>query len=191
MRAFGLHSIIAAFVLASPVISTVLLPRKQVCANDGKTVAGTIFTRDLSETSSSLRVRGNSPIPCIWCGISTTTYIVITSLAIPGLLPDDTRPLLQRRGVAAAAAQLKYYIGINGDVALPAGSFTYLNDWVRLQAFNANNHQLTRGVTLSAFLALRSWMIAYGVFGTASFKIYDGFNLVGSGNLELLNGLPN
>lgn len=41
MRAFGLLSIVAALNLALPVISSTLLPRKQVCANDGKTVAGT------------------------------------------------------------------------------------------------------------------------------------------------------
>lgn len=57
-----------------------------------------------------------------------------------------------------------------------------------VQAANANNHQLTRGVVLSALLALRSWLIAYDVYGTAAFDIYDGANLVGAGTLRLLGG---
>ena len=53
------------------------------------------------------------------------------------------------------------------------------------QVENANNHQVTYGVLLSALLGLEKYMSNRG-YGAVQFGLYDGPNQVGQGWLEIL-----
>ena len=73
----------------------------------------------------------------------------------------------------------------HGDDVIHGGALEYSVEGVSLRGMNSNNHQMTLGVLQSALLAIRSWMEAYSVWGTAVFQVYDGDHQVGTGWMSL------
>ena len=52
-------------------------------------------------------------------------------------------------------------------------------NWITLDVRNANNHQVTRGVLLSALDALVDYMSTKDAWGEVTFEIHDGKHQVG------------
>lgn len=132
--------------------------------------------------TSSLHVREDIPIPCIWCQLGSTTYIVINSFT--QLHGDSIESVIQSTGVYLAICALEEQIHRLGDGLLTGGIFDRSFVGVSLRVANSNNHQLTRGVMHSALTALRSCMQSYNVWGSAAFGVYDGSHLVGHGTMS-------
>ena len=94
--------------------------------------------------------------------------------------------VMQPTGLLLALNYVAQQMRMHGDGVLTGGRFTEFFLGVSLRVVNSNNHQLTWGVMQSALTALRSWMQAYNVWGTAVFEVYDGSHQVGVGTMNLL-----
>ncbi|MCJ1299889.1 hypothetical protein MMC08_002683 [Hypocenomyce scalaris] len=181
MRAFTL-SVISTLALAPalPVFSSSLTPRSQLCANDGITVAGTLFERRSFPNPSPPSLvypRANDPV--VWCTPGTQTYLIITFVSqLPGslvlkLLSDAYNTLVTQ-------------IAQNGDDVIPSGEFDYSGDGsLSLYTVDTNNHQQTYGVLGAAIEGLSHWMMSSGNYGAAHFIIFDGANEVAQGTVGL------
>ena len=83
--------------------------------------------------------------------------------------------------LSQAVIAVHFHIEAHGDGDVPSGEAKWAgNDGVALRVMNANNHQLTWGVLGVALQGVMS-MMGSGAFGKASFVIFDGPNMVGSG----------
>lgn len=91
---------------------------------------------------------------------------------------------MQPTGLLLAINEVQEQMRRLGDGVLPGGAYTHSFDTVSLRIVNANNHQLTRGVMLSAITALRSCLQTYNVCGTANFGVFDGSHKVGIGTMS-------
>ncbi|KAI4130810.1 MAG: hypothetical protein LQ347_003242 [Umbilicaria vellea] len=187
MRALTLPWIAALILsLTMPAISSRILPRNLVCANDGKTKAGTHFhRRDLQPLSPSpLQARvGAIPvkIPCIWCAAASATYLKINYFngGEPG---NGVSPIVIKM-LSDALDQIEKHVAQNGDGIIPMGAYDYQARGFSWYSVNANNHQLTWGVVGAAVDALITFMLNYSSYGMAQFSIFDGENHVGTGTL--------
>lgn len=85
----------------------------------------------------------------------------------------------------AAWDSARTHIAAAGDGVLASnGFYSVVGDGgLRLSAWNANNHQLTWGVFGAALLALMDYMRTEQWYGSVSFDIYDGLNMVATAYL--------
>lgn len=114
--------------------------------------------------------------PILWCSPHSETYVVL--IPIHDLPPDAVSHIL-----ISGRNSLRRLIQTGGDGPVTNGYFIWArrdDTGVSFRAWNANNHQLTFGVTCAALDALVDYMSAHGYSG-ASFNIYDGQNQVGQG----------
>lgn len=86
--------------------------------------------------------------------------------------------------LAEAYEIIQQHLETNGDGVMPAGTFDRFpsDEGLSITIANANNHQVTWGVLMTAFEALGDWMEQYG-YGSVIFQIYDGPNQVGRGSI--------
>lgn len=91
---------------------------------------------------------------------------------------------MQPTGLLLAINEVQEQMQRLGDGLLAGGVYTHSFDMVSLRIVNANNHQLTRGVMLSAITALRTCLQTYNVWGTAQFGVFHGSHRVGSGTMS-------
>lgn len=83
-----------------------------------------------------------------------------------------------------ASAWVRVYtrLATAGDGLLP-GEFSDQFNNVVMRVWNANNHQMTWGVLNVAILALKDFLIVNKGLGAVAFKIFDGNNQVGQGQI--------
>lgn len=90
----------------------------------------------------------------------------------------------QSTGLLLAINEVEGQIRSLGDGLLTGGYYTYLFDRMSLRIANADNHQLSREVMVSALIALRTCLQTYNVWGTAQFGVFDGSHKVGFGTVS-------
>lgn len=112
-----------------------------------------------------------------WCAPDSATYVVFKIVAT--LTSDVVLGTL-----AEAYEIVNDQLERHGDGVMPAGTFDRFpsDDGLLVSVWNANNHQTTWGVLLSALEALGDWMEQYE-YGSVIFQIYDGQNQVGRGSI--------
>ena len=117
--------------------------------------------------------------PVLWCCPNSETYVILTP--IDGPSPQDVYLIL-----VSGRNSLRRRVQTRGDGPVSNGEYIWGrrdNTGVIFRASNANNHQLTYGVTCAAMEALLDYMEKHAYSG-ASFEIYDGQNQVGVGLLS-------
>ena len=130
-----------------------------------------------SHHSSKLASRSSSSSTVVWCAKGTSTYI---NLRITNTFAgEDIRCLLND-----SIPSIKKEIATRGDVALPnrAWNFYNMTSGRVLWVDNASGHQITFGVLGEAVKALLNY-ITVETAGSAAFTIFDGANMVGTGNV--------
>ncbi|KAI4126056.1 MAG: hypothetical protein LQ347_005114 [Umbilicaria vellea] len=114
----------------------------------------------------------------IWCALRSSTFVIISATQTIG--GDGVYHML----VDAALDQLTT-LERDGDAVIPTGVYDRLGpDNLVLHIWNANNHQLTRGVLAAALDALADFIDTYWS-GALQFYIWDGQHEVAQGLLGL------
>lgn len=72
----------------------------------------------------------------------------------------------------------------DSEILLPGGIFRARSGPLTLTVRNANNHQLTWAVVVTAIWAVTDYMVQKDQFGTVVFDIFDGANQVGQGSIS-------
>ncbi|KAA6410611.1 MAG: hypothetical protein FRX48_06033 [Lasallia pustulata] len=165
--------------------SASLLSRTLVCANDGITKAGTLFNRrEVALSPVNPQPRAPIPLPpspLIWCGIGTTTYLIIDYYnEFPEGSPTSPIILSVLRD---AIVSINDYIQQHGDGLIAGGQYKFADYGTSWLSVNAGNHQQTWGVLRTAIEAFAHYMITYSTYGSAGFQIFDGRNQVAYGTL--------
>ena len=114
----------------------------------------------------------------VWCALRSSTFVIISATqTIPG---DAVYHML----VDAALDQLSTFER-EGDGLVTNGAYDRAgSNNIALHIWNANNHQLTRGVLAAALDALADFVDTYWS-GALQFYIWDGGNEVAQGLLGL------
>ena len=137
----------------------------------------------ISSPSSQPRVRVAGESAVVWCARGSQTYIVVTMMNIFGgtAASSPVSALL-----TACLNIIMHEMEQSQDGPISGGSFNQLStaSGLALQAWNANNHQVTYGVLGAAFSALMDYMNSVG-WGSCTFLIWDGGNQVGAGQIGL------
>lgn len=132
--------------------------------------------RDPSTTlsSASLSPRSNN---IVWCAPGSNTYVMLDMIrSLPSSGVIDLLDEVQNA--------LHDHIRKLGDGVLTGGMFQWAtNTGYVLQAWSSNNHQTTWGVLGAAVTALFNYMTAGNIYGAVGFRIYDGLNEVGGGQI--------
>lgn len=121
------------------------------------------------------------PSTVAWCGHGTRTYIIITMTNVFGgiVASQPVQSLL-----VGCMNIISYEIERNQDGPIDGGYFRreISTSGVSIEAWNANNHQITYGVLGVAVGALTDYMQISG-WGTCAFSIFDGSTRVGAGRV--------
>lgn len=85
--------------------------------------------------------------------------------------------------LASAWVSVHTHLATAGDGLLPGGQFFVQFNNVAMHVWNVNNHQTTWGVLNVAILALKDLLSVKKGVGAVIFKIFDGNNQVGQGQI--------
>lgn len=85
--------------------------------------------------------------------------------------------------LASAWVSVHTHLATAGDGLLPGGEFFVQFNNVAMHVWNVNNHQTTWGVLNVAILALKDFLSVKKGIGAVIFKIFDGNNQVGQGQI--------
>ena len=137
----------------------------------------------ISTPSSQPRVRATGETAVVWCARGGQTYVIVTMMNIFGGTAA-TSPVSAL--LTAGLNIIMYEMEQSQDGPISGGSFTRFStaSGLALQAWNANNHQVTYGVLGAALSALADYM-NLGGWGSCTFSIWDGGNQVGLGQVGI------
>lgn len=111
-----------------------------------------------------------------WCAHNSQVYLLLTqSGAIE--MPQIAAIL------ASAWVSVHTHLAAAGDGPLPGGEFFVQFNNLGMRVWNVNNHQTTWGVLNVAILALKDLLSVKKGLGAVIFKIFDGNNEVGQGQI--------
>lgn len=114
----------------------------------------------------------------LWCARHSRTYVL---LELGRLVAGDSIPTT----ISIAHNVIATRIRSLGDGLIDHGRFSMVGlGGVGVDAWNADNHQLTWGVLGEALTALLDYMRIYGN-GAITFNIFDGAHMVGQGTVQI------
>lgn len=114
----------------------------------------------------------------LWCARHSRTYVLVE---LGRLVAGESIPatiILAHNVIATRIRSL-------GDGPIDNGRYSMVGlGGVGVNAWNADNHQLTWGVLGAALTALLDYMRIYGN-GAITFNIFDGAHMVGQGTVQI------
>lgn len=114
----------------------------------------------------------------VWCVQNSKTYIVIE---LGRLVAGESVPST----ISIAYNVIKSHVSASGDGPVHNGRYSMVGfGGVAVNAWNANNHQLSWGVLSAALTAVLDYMRIFGN-GATTFNIFDGSNMVGQGTVNV------
>ncbi|KAA6408751.1 MAG: hypothetical protein FRX48_07094 [Lasallia pustulata] len=167
----------AVLVRAIPIRSLALVPRGQLCTNAPDTIAGTSDRSSFDRRISVCPYIGSrSATDTVrWDARNSHVYLLLTQSG--AIRTDEVAAVL-----ASAWDKVNTHLTTIGDGLLP-GEFFEQFQAVALRVWNANNHQTTWEVLKVAILALEDFLDVKRGIGAVVFRIFDGNNQVGQGQI--------
>lgn len=114
----------------------------------------------------------------LWCAPNSRTYVV---LEMGRLIAGQSIPAT----ISIAHNVITARIRAMGDGPVENGRYSMVGlGGVGVNAWNADNHQLTWGVLGAALTALLDYMKVFGN-GPITFNVFDGSHMVGQGTVQI------